>query len=145
MAWQRFLVTGATGDTGSHTVEQLLARGHQVRALAHREDNRSKQLQKIGAEVVIGDFLDFDAMRTVLKGVRGAYFCYPIRPGILQATAYCSHAAKEAGVDCIVNMSQISAREDAKESCRTRSLASRACLRLVGSRRAFRQDHVRRV
>ena len=114
MAWQRFLVTGATGDTGSHTVEQLLARGHQVRALAHREDNRSKQLQKIGAEVVIGDFLDFDAMRTVLKGVRGAYFCYPIRPGILQATAYFSHAAKEAGVDCIVNMSQISAREDAK-------------------------------
>jgi len=114
MARQRFLVTGATGDTGSHTVEQLLARGHQVRALAHREDNRSKQLQKIGAEVVIGDFLDFDAMRTVLKGVRGAYFCYPIRPGILQATAYCSHAAKEAGVDCIVNMSQISAREDAK-------------------------------
>lgn len=114
MAWQRFLVTAATGDTGSHTVEQLLARGHQVRALAHREDNRSKRLQKIGAEVVIGDFLDFDAMRTVLKGVRGAYFCYPIRPGILQATAYFSHAAKEAGVDCIVNMSQISAREDAK-------------------------------
>ena len=114
MARQRFLVTGATGDTGSHTVEQLLARGHQVRALAHREDNRSKRLQKIGAEVVIGDFLDFDAMRTVLKGVRGAYFCYPIRPGILQATAYFSHAAKEAGVDCIVNMSQISAREDAK-------------------------------
>jgi NAD(P)H dehydrogenase (quinone) len=114
MARQRFLVTGATGDTGGHTVEQLLARGHQVRALAHREDNRSKRLQKIGAEVVIGDFLDFDAMRTVLKGVRGAYFCYPIRPGILQATAYFSHAAKEAGVDCIVNMSQISAREDAK-------------------------------
>src|SRR6266849_3333242 len=114
MAWQRFLVTGATGDTGSHTVEQLLARGHQVRALAHREDNRSKQLQKIGAEVVIGDFLDFDAMRTVLQGVRGAYFCYPIRPGIPQATACFSHAAKEAGVDCIVNMSQISAREDAK-------------------------------
>ena len=114
MARQRFLVTGATGDTGSHAVKQLLVRGHQVRALAHGEDNRSKQLQKIGAEVVIGDFLDFDAMRTVLQGVRGAYFCYPIRPGILQATAYFSHAAKEAGVDCIVNMSQISAREDAK-------------------------------
>src|SRR5216683_7013558 len=113
MARQRFLVTGATGDTGSHTVEQLLARGHQVRALAHREDNRSKRLQDTGAEVVIGDFLDFDAMRTVVKGVRGAYFCYPIRPGILQATAYFAHAAKEAVVECVVNMSHISAREDA--------------------------------
>src|SRR5258708_18225803 len=112
MTQKRFLVTGATGDTGGYTVEQLLARGRQVRALAHREDNRSKQLQKMGAEVVIGDFLEFDAMRTVLKGVRGAYFCYPIRPGIIQATAYFSQAAKEAGVDCIVNMSQKSARED---------------------------------
>src|SRR6266850_1941659 len=119
MARQRFLVTGATGDAGSHTVEQLLARGHQVRALAHREDNRSKRLQNIGAEVVIGDFLDFDAMRTVLKGVRGAYFCYPIRPGILQATAYFSQAAKEAGVDGIVNRSQISAREEAKSHAAT--------------------------
>src|SRR6516165_2924100 len=106
MARQRFLVTGATGDTGGQTVEQLLARGHQVRALAHREDNRSKRLQKIGAEVVIGDFLDFDAMRAALKSVRGAYFYYPIRPGILQATAYFSQAAKDAGVYCIVNMSQ---------------------------------------
>src|SRR5258708_20826864 len=114
MTRQKFLVTGATGDTGGHTVEQLLARGHQVRALAHRGDERSKQLQEIGAEVVIGDFLDFDAMRTVLKGVRGAYFCYPIRPGILQATAYFSQAAKEAGVDCIVNLSQKSAREHAQ-------------------------------
>src|SRR5260221_1904728 len=119
MARQRFLITGATGDTGGHTVEQLLARGHQVRALAHRKDDRSKQLQKIGAEVVIGDFLDFDAMRTVLKGVRGAYFCYPIRPGILQATAYFSQAAKEAGVNCIVNMSQKSARQDAKSHAAT--------------------------
>src|SRR5207245_1944095 len=94
MAQKKFLVTGATGDTGGYTVEQLLERGHAVRALAHREDDRSKQLQKIGAEVVIGDFLDFDAVRTVLKGVRGAYFCYPIRPGILQATAYFSQAAE---------------------------------------------------
>src|SRR5260370_6088592 len=114
MAREKVLVKGGTGDTGGYTVEHMLERGHAVRELAHREDDRSKQLQKIGAEVVIGDFLDFDAMRTVLKGVRGAYFCYPIRPGILQATAYFSHAAKEAGVDCIVNMSQISAREDAK-------------------------------
>src|SRR5262245_19040224 len=93
---QKFLVTGATGATGGKTVEQLLARGHHVRALAHREDNRSKRLKEAGAEVVFGDFLDFDAMRAALRGIRGAYFCYPIRPGILQATAYFAHAAKEA-------------------------------------------------
>src|SRR5438552_89083 len=113
MAQKKFLVTGATGDTGGYTVEQLLERGHAVRALAHREDDRSKRLGKMGAEVAIGDFLKFNDVRAAMRGVRGAYFCYPIRPGILQATAYFSQAAKEAGVDCIVNMSQKSAREDA--------------------------------
>jgi NAD(P)H dehydrogenase (quinone) len=114
MGQEKFLVTGATGDTGGFTVEQLLMRGHQVRALAHRQDDRSTRLQKLGAEVVFGDFLNFDAIRAALQVVRGAYFCYPIRPGILQATAYFAQAAKGAGVDCVVNMSQISAREDAK-------------------------------
>ena len=52
MAQKKFLVTGATGDTGGYTVELLLERGHAVRALAHREDDRSKRLVKMGVEVV---------------------------------------------------------------------------------------------
>jgi uncharacterized protein YbjT (DUF2867 family) len=114
MSRRAFLVTGATGDTGGATVEQILARGHHVRALAHRQDDRAKRLQGLGAEVVFGDFLNLDDVQAALRGVAGAYFCYPIRPGIIQATAYFAQAAKEAGVACVVNMSQISAREDAK-------------------------------
>src|SRR5262249_14975252 len=102
MARQRFLVTGATGDTGGHTVEQLLARGHDVRALAHRNDARSTRLQERGAEVVFADFLDLDAVRAAVHGVQRAYFCYPIRPGIIQATAYFAQAAKEAGIEGVV-------------------------------------------
>ena len=60
MAQKKFLVTGSTGDTGGYTVEQLVERGHAVRALAHREDDRPKRLEKMGAEVVIGDFLKFN-------------------------------------------------------------------------------------
>src|SRR6266404_2338855 len=108
------LVTGATGDTGGATVEQLLARGRHVRALAHRTDARSERLQDLGAEIVIDDFLDIDATRAAVQGVQHAYSCYPIRPGIIQATAYFAQASKEAGIDGVVNMSQISAREDAK-------------------------------
>jgi NAD(P)H dehydrogenase (quinone) len=108
------LVTGATGDTGGATVEHLLARGRHVRALAHREDARSKRLQELGAEVVFGDFLDQGAIRAAVQGVQRAYFCYPIRPGIIQATAYFAQAAKEAGLDGVVNMSQVCARADAK-------------------------------
>jgi NAD(P)H dehydrogenase (quinone) len=115
----KVLVTGATGDTGRATVDELLARGHQVRALAHGQDDRSKKLQERGVEVVYGDLLDFGQVRSALYGVKRAYFVYPIRPGILQATAYFAQAAKEAGVEGIVNMSQISAREDAKSHAAT--------------------------
>jgi hypothetical protein len=106
MAQKKFLVTGATGHTGSYTVERLLERGHAVRALAHREDDRSKRLEKMGAEVVIGNLLKFNDVRAAMRGVRGAYFYYPIRPGILQTTAYFAQAAKEASLECVVNMSQ---------------------------------------
>ena len=115
----KVLVTGATGDTGRATVDELLARGHRVRALAHGQDERSKRLQERGVEVVYGDLLDFAQVKAALNGVRRAYFVYPIRPGILQATAYFAQAAKEARVDGIVNMSQKSAREDAKSHAAT--------------------------
>lgn len=105
----KVLVTGATGDTGRATVDELLARGHQVRALAHTQGDRSKTLQERGVEVVFGDLLDLGQVRAALDGVQRAYFVYPVRPGILQATAYFAQAAKEARVDGIVNMSQKSA------------------------------------
>jgi uncharacterized protein YbjT (DUF2867 family) len=37
----KVLVTGATGDTGRATVNELLARGHKVRALADGQDDGS--------------------------------------------------------------------------------------------------------
>ena len=44
----KVLVTGATGDTGRATVNELLARGHKVRALVHGQDDRSKRLEEPG-------------------------------------------------------------------------------------------------
>jgi NAD(P)H dehydrogenase (quinone) len=111
---KKFLVTGSTGSTGSKTVRFLLEAGAQVRAFVHRKDERSEALGALGAEIVAGDLLDFESVRTALEGTQGAYFVYPIMPGILQATAYFAQAAQEAGVVAVVNMSQISARREAK-------------------------------
>jgi uncharacterized protein YbjT (DUF2867 family) len=110
----KILITGATGDTGGYAIDRLLEKGREVRALVHRPDDRSEKLEAKGAEVVSGDLLDMDSVRAALKGIQRAYFVYPIRPGIIQATAYFAQAAREAGVEAIVNMSQISAREDAR-------------------------------
>jgi len=101
MTQAKFLINGATGETGGYTVRQLLEKNHAVRVLAHRPDQRSEQLQKVGVEVVFGDFRDFDSVRAALNGVQRAYFCYPISPGIVQATAQFAQAAKESGVEVI--------------------------------------------
>src|SRR5262245_59002410 len=93
----RFLITGATGATGGAAAVQLLEQGLQVRAFVHREDERAENLHWLGAEVVVGDLLDFDAVSEALKGVDRAYFVYPIRPGLVQATAQFAQCAKEAG------------------------------------------------
>src|SRR6266704_4965121 len=114
MAQKQFLVTGATGHTGGYAVVRLLERGHAVRALAHREDDRSKRLEKMGAEVLIGDVLNFNDVRTALGGIRGAYFVYPLSPTLVQATAIFAQAAKEAEVAIVANMSQWNSRPSAK-------------------------------
>jgi NAD(P)H dehydrogenase (quinone) len=114
MADVQFLVTGATGATGGAAAEQLLEQGRRVRAFVHRSDERAEKLRARGADIVVGDLLDFDSVRAALKNVTRAYFVYPIRPGLVQATAQFAQAAREAGIEAIVNMSQVSARSDAK-------------------------------
>ena len=111
---RRILVTGATGETGRYATDLLISQGFEIRALVHEVDERSEKLRARGAEVIVGDLLDFEAVRHATRGVDAAYFVYPIRPGLIDATAYFAQASKEAGLNGVVNMSQISAREDSK-------------------------------
>ena len=41
MSTQTFLVIGATGKTGQHTVQHLLEKGHAVRAMVHKDGGAS--------------------------------------------------------------------------------------------------------
>ena len=108
------LVSGATGHTGGAAIDELLTMGKRVRAYMRSDDDRAAALRKRGVDVAVGDVADIDASRAALEGSRSAYFLHPIRPGIVGATAAFAQAAKEAGVGAIVNMSQISARREAK-------------------------------
>jgi NAD(P)H dehydrogenase (quinone) len=108
-----FLITGATGRTGTTSVHLLLERGHRVRAFVHRHDERSEALAAAGAEIVAGDLLNFHDVSSAMRGVSGAYFVHPILPGLLEATVVFAQAAAEAGVRSVVSMSQISARREA--------------------------------
>jgi len=121
-----FLITGATGNTGAHTVRLLRERGLRVRALVHSVDERADRLRELGAEVVQGNLLDFPAVSAATVGVSAAYFNYPVAPGLVEATANFVQAASDAGVHAVVNMSQISARREAKsDAARHHWLAER--------------------
>ena len=74
----KFLITGATGSTGRNVVEFLLERGHKVRAFVHKNNERSSQLQQLGAEIAVGDLLDFMTIRPALDG---SLFCISNCPG----------------------------------------------------------------
>ncbi|SAL00344.1 NmrA family protein [Caballeronia calidae] len=114
MKQRKILVTAAAGKTGVHVVRNLVDSGHAVRALVRQEDDRSDALRRAGAEVVTGDLLSHDDAVRAAEGTDAAYLCFPVRPGFIQATAYFADAARRAGLDVVVNMSQISARENAK-------------------------------
>ncbi len=105
------LVTGAAGgsqgSTGRRIAALLLENGIPVRAFVHKLDARSDALRELGAEVVQGDLLDRDSVRASLKGIKRAYFTYPVTDGLLEATTIFAMAAREAETELVVNNSQL--------------------------------------
>ena len=84
----RILITAATGRTGKATAKLLLERGLSVRALVRKEDERSEELARLGAEIVTAELRDFDSLRAAMKDVSRAYFVFPIGAGLIESTAY---------------------------------------------------------
>jgi uncharacterized protein YbjT (DUF2867 family) len=121
---KKILITGATGDTGRAAVRESIALGLDVRAMVHTIDARSDALKALGAEVVVGDLLQIDTVRAAMQGVEAAYFVWPVQPGLINATVNFAQAARETGVNTVINLSQRSAnRESSSDSCRDTFIA----------------------
>jgi uncharacterized protein YbjT (DUF2867 family) len=104
------LVTGAAGDIGAigrNLTAMLLAKGHKVRALVRREDERAQGLRRLGAEIAQGDLTDLSAMHRAIEGVSRIYFGMSVSPAYLEATVNTAAVARHHGVEAFVNMSQM--------------------------------------
>jgi uncharacterized protein YbjT (DUF2867 family) len=83
------LVTGAAGAVGSigrNLTQMLLAKGHKVRALVRREDDRAESLRQFGAEVMQGDLTDLTSMHHAIEGCQRIYFGMSVSADYLAAT-----------------------------------------------------------
>ena len=104
------LVTGAAGAVGAigrNVTGMLLAQGHKVRAMVRREDARSEDLRRLGAEVVVGDLTDLAAVHRAVRGCKRIYFGMSVSAAYLEATVNIAAVARHHGVEVFVNMSQM--------------------------------------
>lgn len=121
---RKVLIAGATGDTGRASVREALALALDVRAMVRKFDERSESLAAQGAEIVVGDLLDVNSIRSALEGVDAAYFVYPVAPNLIDAAVNFALAAREAGTGAVLNLSQRSQnRHSASHSSRDTYIA----------------------
>jgi len=100
------LVTGATGRVGRHVVDQLVKRGAAVRVLTR---DPAKAGFPAGVEVVQGDLLDIDTLRSALAGVRTLFLLNAVAGDEFTQALIALNLARESGVDRLVYLSVIHA------------------------------------
>lgn len=98
------LVTGATGAVGRQVVQQLVTRGADVRALAR---DPSKADLPAGVEVVQGDLLDVDSLRTAFADVSTLFLLNAVVADEYTQALIALNVAREAGIERIVYLSVI--------------------------------------
>ncbi len=76
----KILVTGATGRIGQNFVDELLRRGHGVRALVMPCDPERKRVEKPGVEIVEGLLTDRPSLVPAVDGVEAVYHLGALMP-----------------------------------------------------------------
>jgi uncharacterized protein YbjT (DUF2867 family) len=98
------LVTGATGTVGRQVVEQLAKRGADVRAFVR---DPLKASFPTGVDVVAGDLLDIDSLRSALSGVSTLFLLNGVVTDEYTQALVALNLAREAGIERIVYLSVI--------------------------------------
>jgi uncharacterized protein YbjT (DUF2867 family) len=110
-----YAITGATGNTGSIVVRQLLDRNQKVRAIGRSAD-RLAPLVVQGAEPFVCDLNDAAALTQAFSGAKAVYAMLPpnmtsqnYRADQDRATNAIAEAIERAGVEYVVSLSSVGA------------------------------------
>jgi uncharacterized protein YbjT (DUF2867 family) len=133
-----FVITGATGNTGSVAAETLLAAGKKVRVVV-RDAAKAKGLAERGAEVFTADLNDEAALTRAFEGADGVFVLSP--PDVTlkdflgerkKLTDGFARAAKAAEVKHVVLLSSIGAQHEDGTGMIRSTYAAEQALRATG-------------
>jgi uncharacterized protein YbjT (DUF2867 family) len=102
------LISGSPGNIGSPLAQRLLQQGEKIRLMVRnpkKEDQVVADLRSRGAEVVPGDFSDPASLPPCFTGVESAFLLVPVALETAEWKSDFIRAAKENGVERIVNLS----------------------------------------
>lgn len=100
----KILVTGATGNTGPGLVLALRSAGVDVRAFV-RDESKAQPLKDVGAEIVVGDLDQPEAIEPAVEGVDKIYLLTWNGPTQAQQVQNVIDVAEQAGNPHIVRHS----------------------------------------
>ena len=97
------LVTGITGTQGNGVATALLEKGYRIRGLTRDPaSDKSRAWSARGAEMVKGDFNDYESINAAVKGVDYLFLNILAMPDYIAAAKHVIDAAAAAGVKHIV-------------------------------------------
>ena len=133
-----FVITGATGNTGSVVAETLLAAGKPVRVVV-RDAGKAKNFAARGAEVLEADLSDEAALLEAFRGAEGVYLLSPpdvalpdfftARKRLVEGLA---RAVEGARVEHVVFLSSVGAQHSAGTGMIVSAHAGEQALRATG-------------
>ena len=110
-----YAICGATGNIGKAIAEKLLAHGSKVRVIG-RSKERLKPLTEKGAEPIVADLLDTDAIEKAFTGTKAVFAMIPPNMTAANYRGYqneigqsIASAIEKAGVKYVVNLSSVGA------------------------------------
>lgn len=93
------LVMGATGRQGGAVVDELLSRGHVVRAMTRKpQGKKAQRLIGLGVEVVRGDYGDPVSLLAAMDELERAFFYSGFSRNELQESKNVIEAARQSGI-----------------------------------------------
>ncbi len=111
-----YTVLGATGNIGSVIARALLEKGEKVRVVGRHAGTLQQFVQR-GAETVVADLTDIDALTAALSNVRAAFLMIPpnltspdYRADQERISDAITAAVKASGLQYAVNLSSIAAQ-----------------------------------